>query len=1004
MGEEQPPDAPANIAHANVALRKYHRDEQKDYETRYHSAAAMIYQSCSAAIQPIVRGMTDPRTMWQTLKEHLDRTAKEGGSLFIRQQLLKERYDGKSSITEFVSRLYEFRDQLANTTQPLADHELTAYILGGLPESWQTIKTVILNQDPATRTTESIVNTLSNHEAEQKRFQEMNLAPNSDLPATEAPNALMAAANSNHTNSNYVPRQGSGRGNGRGRRGYRGRGGNRGGSANRGKIEKPSFEATCWFCGKKNHKAQECRIKKSMEEKHGTTITINKNRKTDAEATYAEATYSDASYAECELNMATTRHNATAASDWIIDSGATDHMCFQKAHFKTLRPLSTPITVRMGNGATSRATASGSVELATGSQQKLQLTNVLLVPDIRHNLIAIDRLAYKVTFFHGECSIRDKLGRPVARIRSHEGLYRLRAPMAFAAIATATPASIDLWHRRLGHLNVAAVRQLSKLSEGMPIKDSYNTNAASICRACIEGKQHRTFNRTPSNRATERLELIHSDLSGPIPTLSLGRNRYFIVYIDDYSRMTWIRFLKTKEADEVSEVFLQYKAAVETASGCKIRRFRCDNGRGEYFNATFKSILIKSGISYEPSAPHTQNQNGVSERKIRTIVERFRSMLLDSRLPYRFWAEAADTATYLINRSPTKALQNRTPYETWYGYKPNNVHLRKFGCDAYLILPKKAKLPAKSRCCTLIGYIHNPAHSTTKLWKLWDPVQKAAVNGANVRFDESNSSAAAALLEDPAAAAAGIDNALFATLWQVEGAKESARTEAAERSAQSEHIAQEEHIAQDEHIARSEGIAQSVGAAPLGHWSAGGSTAQESAMEAMQEAAHAEDASIQGDEIDSDLEDMIRVEPLPPQQPRRRDAMLAACEPCHYAEPSSYREAMEGPERIHWQKAIEEEYSSLKKNNTWKLEKLPAGRRAIASMWVFKKKINADGTLRYKARLVIKGCQQRAGIDYNETCPSGNAQNGSDTASISSPPQVAYSSPRRHNGVPEPGS
>jgi hypothetical protein len=84
----------------------------------------------------------------------------------------------------------------------------------------------------------------------------------------------------------------------------------------------------------------------------------------------------------------------------------------------------------------------------------------------------------------------------------------------------------------------------------------------------------------------------------------------------------------------------------------------------------------------------------------------------------------------------------------------------------------------------------------------------------------------------------------------------------------------------------------------------------------MQEAAYAEDASIQSDEIDSDLEDMIRVEPLPPQQPRRRDAMLAACEPCYYAEPSSYREAIEGPERIHWQKAIEEEYSSLKKNNT----------------------------------------------------------------------------------------
>jgi hypothetical protein len=103
-----------------------------------------------------------------------------------------------------------------------------------------------------------------------------------------------------------------------------------------------------------------------------------------------------------------------------------------------------PITVCIGNEATSRATATGSVELATESQQKLQLTNVLLVLDIRHNLIAIDRLAYKVTFFYSECSIRDKLSWPVARIRSYKGLYRLQALMAFAAIATATLASIDL--------------------------------------------------------------------------------------------------------------------------------------------------------------------------------------------------------------------------------------------------------------------------------------------------------------------------------------------------------------------------------------------------------------------------------------------------------------------------------------------------------------------------------------------------------------------------------
>jgi hypothetical protein len=144
-GEEEPPVVPANIANANITLCKYHEDKQNAYEARHNSAAAVIYQSCSPMIQPIVRGMTDPRLMWQTLKEHLDKTTNENGSLLLRQQLLKESYDGKSSITEYISRIYAYRDQLAASEQPLTNRELARHILGGLPESWETIRTLISN-------------------------------------------------------------------------------------------------------------------------------------------------------------------------------------------------------------------------------------------------------------------------------------------------------------------------------------------------------------------------------------------------------------------------------------------------------------------------------------------------------------------------------------------------------------------------------------------------------------------------------------------------------------------------------------------------------------------------------------------------------------------------------------------------------------------------------------------------------------------------------------------
>jgi hypothetical protein len=243
--------------------------------------------------------------------------------------------------------------------------------------------------------------------------------------------------------------------------------------------------------------------------------------------------------------MAAAQDTTIAASDWIIDSGAMDHMCSSKAYFNTIRPLRTPIPVRMGNGSISQATAIGTVVLSMASGQRLQLTEVLWVPNITHNLIAVDRLSYEVRFNNprqGTCTIRDKAGRTIVSILSEKGLFRLRMPKmlsmtktALVAAITTKSAAVRLWHERLGHLNMADVKKLTKLADGMAITETHTDNM--ICEPCINGKQYQTFNRTPSTRATERLELIHSDLCGPF-TPSIARSRYFIIYIDDYSRMT----------------------------------------------------------------------------------------------------------------------------------------------------------------------------------------------------------------------------------------------------------------------------------------------------------------------------------------------------------------------------------------------------------------------------------------------------------------------------------
>jgi hypothetical protein len=255
------------------------------------------------------------------------------------------------------------------------------------------------------------------------------------------------------------------------------------------------------------------------------------------------------------------------------------------------------------------------------------------------------------------------------------------------------------------------------------------------CESCVEAKMSRRFNRdTQVARASQPLGLVHSDSCGPFRVASIAGTRYFVLFIDDFSRLAWVYFLKHKNTAEVLQAFKEFKAAAENQSGFSIKRFRCDNGRAEYDNSDFQTLLKADGISYEPSAPYTQHQNGVSERTIRTVVERARSMLLGASLPQRFWAEAINTAVFLRNRSPTQALDGKTPFGAWHGQKPDIGHLRKFGCLAFLYVPdgQRSKLDPKARRCLLLGYVHN----TKRIWRLWDIGGRRVISGANVIFHE----------------------------------------------------------------------------------------------------------------------------------------------------------------------------------------------------------------------------------------------------------------------------
>jgi len=274
-----------------------------------------------------------------------------------------------------------------------------------------------------------------------------------------------------------------------------------------------------------------------------------------------------------------------------------------------------------------------------------------------------------------------------------------------------------------------------------------------ICEICILAKHERKIIWIPVQHTTTPNELIHSDTCGPFATKSIGGATHFIVFIDDFSRYAYVYLLLNKLAGTYTGIFQLFQKKVENW-GDTIKRFRCNNGQGEYDNRLFRGILAAGGISFELAPPYMQRKNGVAERTIGVLTRKARSLLLDSRAPTEFWAEAICTPTYLHARTLNRAVDGKTPYEALHkhmqlatssddaadepsSYKPLLHHLRRFGCVAYKLIPKQqrvdAKMEARSKKCMMLGYVHN----TTKIWKLWDPEQMKVTQCSDVKFDEA---------------------------------------------------------------------------------------------------------------------------------------------------------------------------------------------------------------------------------------------------------------------------
>lgn len=584
-------------------------------------------------------------------------------------------------------------------------------------------------------------------------------------------------------------------------------------------IDCPKKDLKCHECGDVRHLVARC-----PRRKHRKSYVREPKQK---EETKTEKTM---------IAFFTNGNKETIKDEWFIDSGATAHVCNNKEYFEKLEEGKTDKEILVANNSKVKVHGTGTVKLVIGNETVV-LKKVSFAPQMCTNLISVRRITengYEVLFTQGECKVMDKNESVVMKGRLLDGMYRVKAKSTTEMVCFSREIENGIdWHRKLGHPGYASMRFLNGKEENFSLPDEK-------CKVCVMGKQTRVSYKAQGKKNNELLGLIHTDVNGPMPVESIGGHRYFVSFIDDYSKKVFLYPIKLKS--EVYDKMVHFKNLVENQLGKKIKAVKSDNGT-EFVNKQMEELFTKSGIIHQKTIPYTPQQNGVVERYNRTIMERVRCMLLDAKLNDDFWAEAAQTAVYLLNAIP-KGNDLKSANELWDGKQIDLKKLRLFGETAMIHVPKekRKKLDDKSEEGIFLGYEQNG-------YRIYNKTSKKVVIAKDVIF--------------------------------------------------------------------------------LGSKAASNS--------------------------DTEKEKCLAV----------KEAVL------HYGStviPYTYAEAMTSPEAEKWVEAMQEEYASLMENDTWILEDLPPGKRAIKCKWVFATKEGVDGQIiRYKARLVGKGFSQIEGIDYHET-------------------------------------
>ena len=656
----------------------------------------------------------------------------------------------------------------------------------------------------------------------------------------------------------------------------------------------------CFVCKKPGHIKKNCWFNKNKDKKSEKKPFEKKPSPKSGNSSVAMTCYDSLSQCDDE--------------SWFLDSGASDHLSRNLKWFVNYKQFDVPLNVKIGNGSIIEALGSGRINLVSivdGETINCHFENVLYVPDVAMNLVSVGCVmdkGFKLKTDMQKCVLM-KDGKTIVTGNRHRKLYKLSIKVIVDEVCTnfALCNSFELWHAGLGHPNKIYTENILKRHNiNIPIPKDF------FCKYCKFGKQSRLPFKSGKSKTTKIGQLIHTDVCGPMEVNSIGGSRYYVIFKDDFSGFCYLSTIAFK-----SQVFSKFKifcGYLENITGEKVRKLRSDNG-SEYMSAEFGLFLTNNNIEHEKTVVYTPEQNGCSERENRTIVEMARTMIHSRNLDVKYWAEAVNTAVFILNRTLPHNDNKLTPYELWFG-KPYNIDFcRVFGTKAFCHVPKEKRLKwdKKSREGVFVGY-----GDLTKGYRIYFPTLDTVEILRDVDFE----------------------NELTISENKFEDSTEQIIYLSKNTTEENENL--------NEIFEEENGNADEIENENL---------EINSSMDDSMCTCNDDEFSPSSDCLTPELKSHYNL--------RNRMCNIMMVD---VYEPSNFKQALDSENSDEWKKAMNDEMDSLIKNETWDLVDKPVHVRILSNRWVFKIKRNADFSIdRFKARLVIRGCSQHAGIDYEET-------------------------------------